>query len=195
MAERVRGFAAVMAATLLAAACAPAKPPAPPPKPVPEPPQATPSAQALGPVRIIEPICARPPANGDILMGAVSPQGRHFYEITNQTDANAVVKIRTGDDGPLAVAVYVAPHDRVRIGPLIDGAYRMTYAMGGDLAPDCRRLDDPSGFGQFHRTDVLETTNEDGLSQGQTATYTLEESDVDGGDGPQALTAEKYYAP
>jgi hypothetical protein len=186
---------AFLSAALVLAACVPAPAPKPPPKPTPEPPQATPSAEALGPARIVEPVCAKPPANGQIVQGAVSQAGLNYYEIDNRTAVTAVVKIRTDDDGPLVVAVYVAPHSLARIGPLDDGTYRQTYAMGGDLAPDCRRLDDPSGYGQYQRSDTFVTTLENGELTGQSAGYTLEENDIDGGDGPQALTAEKYNAP
>jgi hypothetical protein len=198
MSERVRGLAAVLSVMVLAAACAPPPPqaaPKPAPKPVPEPAQTPPSAVALGPVRIVEPVCTRPPGGGEVLEGGVSPQGRHYYEISNPTAANAVIKIRDTSNDALVVAVFLPPNDTIHIGPLVDGVYRMTYAMGGDLASDCRRLDDPSGYGQASEPDTLISTFEGGLPRGVTKAYSLEDSDIDGSEGDQALTAEKYYAP
>ncbi len=186
---------AVLAGALILAACSAGAPPKPLPKPAPEPTQATPSAEALGPARVADSDCAQPPENGEILEGAVLEEGLNYYQVMNLTDAPAVVKIRTGVDGPLVVAFYVAPHQTASVGPLADGTYRQTQAMGGAFAADCSRLDYPSGYGQYDKSDVFAEKLEDGKPVGRTQTYTLEERDVDGGDGPQALTAEKFNAP
>jgi hypothetical protein len=197
MSEAIWRRGVVAMAGLVLTACLPGPVAAPAPKPAPEPPQTPPSAEALAPIRVIEPVCAQPPRNGEILEGAVAAgTANNYYEIVNNTDAKAIVRIRRGGDGPMVVAVYVAPRQTATIGPLAAGVYRQTQAMGADFAPDCRHLDFPSGYGQFDRSDVFGSgEGEDGEAVGRTQTYVLEENDVDGGDGPQVLTAEKFNAP
>lgn len=176
-------------------ACVPS-PTKPAPKEAPEPPQASPSAAALGPVRIDEPICQQWPSNGEVLEGATSPEGNHFYDIENTTGVPAIVKLRRGNaDGPLVVAVFLGPNKTAQIGPLEDGTYRMTYAMGGALAPDCRHFDFAGGYGQYDKSETFVTKYEGGRLVGRTANLGLDESDVDGGSGAQALSAEKFNAP
>lgn len=187
------GILTAMAVSL--AACLPGQPAKPGSKPAPEAAQAVPSAEALGPVRFAEAACSQPPENGEILEGRVEEDGVNYYQIENQTQARAVVKIRREGSGALVVAVYVAPGKTVSIGPLADGVYRQTQAMGRYLADDCRQLDFPSGYGQYDKPDTFVTTQGDEGPEGRTQTYVLEERDIDGGDGPQALSADKFNAP
>jgi hypothetical protein len=184
---------AAMAASL--AACLPGQSTKPGPKPAPEPPQAVPSAEALGPVRVADDACSQPPENGEILEGRVEDEGVNYYQIENQTQASAIVKIRNEASGALVVAVYVAPGKTVSIGPLADGAYRQSQAMGRYLAADCRHLDFPSGYGQYDKADTFVAKEGEEGPEGRTETYVLEENDIDGGDGPQALSADKFNAP
>lgn len=181
---------------LALAACIPAPASRPAPKPAPEPPQSAPTAEALGPVRPVEmATCAQPPSNGQILAGSVEADGGNFYHVTNQTNALAIVKVRWGPGGPLVAAVFVAPGQSATVGPLLDGVYRTSFAMGRDFGPDCRRLDYPSGYGQAERSQTFRSRVVNDEAVGHTETYVLGESDIDGGEGPQALSAERFDAP
>lgn len=165
-------------------------------RPAEEPAQPPPTPAALGPVRPVDPEgCARPPKNGQVVAGAVQPEESNFYYVTNRTDSLAIVKVRTEKEARLVAAVYVAPGQSAAVGPLAPGAYRLSYAMGRFLAADCRSLDFPSGYGQTARPQSFVNRLQDGAWVGHTETQTLDENDVDGGEGDEALQADKFNAP
>lgn len=195
MSQGIARRMAVLAGALALAACSVGAPPKPAPKPAPEPAQATPSAEARQPVRVVDANCEEIPRNGTVLEGAIGDEGANSYQINNETDFRAVVKIRRGMGGPLVAAVYVAPHSMVSIGPLPDGTYHTSFAMGRDFAADCRQLDTPTGYGQSEHADTFTSKDVNGETTGRTQTYGFEDGDIDGGDGAQALTAEKFNAP
>jgi hypothetical protein len=85
------------------------------------------------------PICRTPPVNGQIIgdYRGVLRRG-HTLIIDNGSIGNAIIKVRDGETGRLVVSFYVAVNSTASVGNLADGRYRTQYALGGDLAINCK---------------------------------------------------------
>lgn len=85
------------------------------------------------------PVCAAPPPSGEKLAGdmKLGAEG-HSVEFANAGGGDALVKMRHADSSKLAASFYLRALESVTIEGVPDGAYRIQYAFGPALAPDCK---------------------------------------------------------
>lgn len=85
------------------------------------------------------PVCAAPPPSGEKLAGdmKLATEG-HSVEFSNAGGGDALVKMRHADTSKLAASFYLRAMESVTIEGVPDGAYRIQYAFGPALAPDCK---------------------------------------------------------
>jgi hypothetical protein len=150
-----------------AAASAPPRPPAAASEP--EAAQA-PVARAIPAIAL----CAHPPGDGALIEGGVAsgPFGHHL-EITNGADGASIVKLRDAHTGRARLAVFVGKGGHAKVGPLPDGDYHVQYAIGADLAEDCRSFVAIDRAAEFPDPDRLQTQYRDGGVVTQTLSYVL----------------------
>ena len=137
---------------------------------------ATPEAiDAAAPVRpLAATVCAHLPGDGALIEGAVasSPLGHHL-EITNGADGASIIKLRDAHTGRARLAFFVRSGGHAKVGPLPDGDYHVQYAIGADLAEDCRSLVAIDRAAEFPDPDALRTQYRDGGVVTQTLSYVL----------------------
>ena len=85
------------------------------------------------------PVCADPPPSGEKLAGdmTLASEG-HSIEFANAGGGDALVKMRHAATSKLAASFYLRTMESVTIEGVPDGAYRIQYAFGPALAPDCK---------------------------------------------------------
>ena len=94
-----------------------------------------PASEAVGPA------CATPPPIGEKIAGdmELGAEG-HSIAVHNVATRDALVKIRHADSGRLAASFFLPGREAMTIEGVPDGTYRLQYAFGPALAPDCRSL-------------------------------------------------------
>jgi hypothetical protein len=84
--------------------------------------------------------CPNVPPNGALLKAnddfVFSNRG-HSLAIHNGSGGNAIVKVRNTATGTVTVSFFVQSNSAAEIKSLPDGTYRVQYATGGELAPNC----------------------------------------------------------
>ncbi len=87
------------------------------------------------------PGCALLPAVGEKIAGdmELAAEG-HSMAFQNAATRDALVKIRHADSGRLAASFFLPGKEAMTIEGVPDGTYRVQYAFGPSLAPDCRSL-------------------------------------------------------
>lgn len=85
------------------------------------------------------PVCTDPPPSGEKLAGdmKLASEG-HSIEFANAGGGDALVKMRHAATSKLAASFYLRTMESVTIEGVPDGAYRIQYAFGPALAPDCK---------------------------------------------------------
>lgn len=85
------------------------------------------------------PVCADLPASGEKLAGdmKLAAEG-HSIEFANGGGGDALVKMRHAATSKLAASFYLRTMEVVTIEGVPDGAYRIQYAFGPALGPDCK---------------------------------------------------------
>jgi hypothetical protein len=68
-----------------------------------------------------------------VLNFGLSAYGPHHLEIDNGTSGNAIINVRDAATGRLALEIYVESGKTASFNQLPDGAYRIQWAIGGDL--------------------------------------------------------------
>lgn len=144
-----------------------AKPP--PPTPV-STAEDRPSAQTTAPVAL----CAKLPDDGTLFEGQLGrgPFGHHL-EITNGSDGPTIIKLRDAHTGRARLAFFVGRGGHAKVGPLPDGDYHIQYAVGADLAEDCRSFTAIDRAAEFPDPDSLKTEYRDGGVVTRTLSYVL----------------------
>jgi curved DNA-binding protein CbpA len=119
-------------------------------------------------------LCARLPGDGALIEGAVAsgPFGHHL-EITNGSEGAAIIKLRDAHTGRARLSFFVGKGGRAKVGPLPDGDYHVQYAIGADLAEDCRAFVAIDRAAEFPDLDSLKAEYRDGGVVTQTLTYVL----------------------
>lgn len=85
------------------------------------------------------PICPALPPSGEKLAGDMKLEAEgHSVELANAGGGDALVKMRHATTSKLAASFYLRPMESVTIEGVPDGAYRIQYAFGSALAPDCK---------------------------------------------------------
>jgi curved DNA-binding protein CbpA len=101
-------------------------------------------------------ICAAPPHNGDVLGGYLHTAAPgHLLTIIDGSSSNAIVKVRDVAAGRVAVSFFIANHSVASYALLPDGAYRIQFALGDVLAPDCRSFREIATAGEFLNVETL----------------------------------------
>jgi len=105
------------------------------------------------------PTCPFPPRNGQVLInhGVWGSEG-HKIEIRNGASGNAIIKVRNAYTGALLISFFVAKGNSASIADVPDGNYLIQYALGEDLAIDCRSFVQSVSVQQFPGIETLETT-------------------------------------
>ena len=75
-----------------------------------------------------------PPKSGDVLLRRTG--GNHRATITNDTGADAVVRLKTSG-GQTLLALYVAAGEEATLAGIPDGSFRLTYATGSAYSRAC----------------------------------------------------------
>ena len=102
--------------------------------------------------------CATPPATGARLAGDLKlAEEGHAIDISNDSDSDAVVKLRHVDTGKLAASFYIAHAESMTIEGVPDGEYLLQYAFGPGLSADCRTLTSILKANQMPGADDLHT--------------------------------------
>jgi hypothetical protein len=119
-------------------------------------------------------VCAHLPGDGAVIEGAVasSPFGHHL-EITNGADGASIIKLRDAHTGRARLAFFVGKGGHAKVGPLPDGDYHVQYAIGADLAEDCRSFVAIDRAAEFPDPDALRIQYRDGGVVTQTLSYVL----------------------
>jgi hypothetical protein len=166
-------------------------------RPSPQTRQDIPSTRPAPPLRKQEPLrakCAFPATNGEILAtaGRKAEKG-HVLQIKNGSGGNAIVKVRDGHTGALFASFYVASNQTASLDGIPDGTYRFQYALGGDLAADCKTFLVPTTVAQFTSSETFRTEKNSFELVRQQLTYTL--YSVPGGNvRPQSLDVTSFNA-
>ncbi|HLZ75614.1 J domain-containing protein [Phenylobacterium sp.] len=119
-------------------------------------------------------LCAHPPADGALIEGAVAQSAfGHHLEITNGSEGASIIKLRDAHSGRARLAFFVSKGGHAKVGPLPDGDYHIQYAIGADLAEDCRSFVAIDRAAEFPDPDRLQTQYRDGGVVTQTLSYVL----------------------
>lgn len=104
------------------------------------------------------PVCIDPPPSGEKLAGdmELAAEG-HSIQIDNGGGGDALVKIRHADTGKLAASFFLRKMETMTIEGVPDGTYRIQYAFGPQLAPDCKSFTRIIKANQLPETDDLRT--------------------------------------
>ncbi|MGV3548286.1 J domain-containing protein [Rhizobium sp.] len=113
---------------------------------------------ALGANRAMPRGCWKEPDNGEVLY-RINPRVAPGHEVAliNDTDAAAIVKVRSAFSKRLIAAVFMYPHASAALGGIPDGYYIVQYAFGSRLNDSCVSFVDSSGSWQFPATENLRT--------------------------------------
>ncbi|MBD3759711.1 hypothetical protein O4H52_15725 [Sphingomonadaceae bacterium G21617-S1] len=111
-----------------------------------------PTPEAVGPT------CTMLPAIGEKLAGDMElAEEGHSIAIQNAAMRDALVKIRHADTGRLAASFFLPRQEAMTVEGVPDGIYRLQYAFGPALAPDCRTLTRIIRASQMPEVDELKT--------------------------------------
>ena len=104
------------------------------------------------------PVCIDPPPSGEKLAGdmELATEG-HSIQIDNGGGGDALVKIRHADTGKLAASFFLRKMETMTIEGVPDGTYRIQYAFGPQLAPDCKSFTRIIKANQLPEADDLRT--------------------------------------
>jgi hypothetical protein len=119
-------------------------------------------------------VCARVPGDGALIDGAVAsgPFGHHL-EVANGSEGASIIKLRDAHTGRARLSFFVGKGGHAKVGPLPDGDYHIQYAIGADLAEDCRGFVAIDRAAEFSDLDSLKTQYRDGGVVTQTLSYVL----------------------
>lgn len=82
--------------------------------------------------------CTTPPQNGAILERDVEKgTGPHTVAIVNTSAGSTIVNVRDAASDDLVLSFFVAEGSEAQVSDVPDGNYRIQYATGAALAPDC----------------------------------------------------------
>jgi hypothetical protein len=111
-----------------------------------------PAAEPVGPG------CAALPPIGEKIAGdmELGAEG-HSISVQNTATRDALVKIRHADSGRLAASFFLPGREAMTIEGVPDGTYRLQYAFGPALAPDCRSLTRIIKASQMPEVDEMRT--------------------------------------
>ena len=100
--------------------------------------------------------CWKEPENGEVLY-RINPRVApgHEVSIMNDTDAAAIVKVRSAFSKRLIAAVFMYPHASAAVGGIPDGYYVVQYGFGTHLNDGCVTFADSTGAWQFPGTENL----------------------------------------
>lgn len=151
-------------------------------------------ASMTAPQGSVQPACATPPANGQI-MGGIAPASYpgHRLQIENGSAGPVIVKVRDAVTGRLAFSFFVAQGATATVSGIPDGVYRFQYAIGAAVSSDCDGLSGIQAVQQFPRAETLTTTYTDTDAQTETLSYTLY-GVPDGNVQPQTISPESFNA-
>jgi hypothetical protein len=138
--------------------------------------------------------CMRAPADGELMEGELPLGGfGHRLEIRNGADGPTIVKVRDAETGHVRLAFVVSQGGHAEVGPLPDGAFRIQYAVGPTLAPDCRSLSAIDSAVEFPQTETLTREYRDGSVLTQRLSYALRSTPESGGK-LQTIDRSKFLA-
>ena len=146
---------------------------APPPPAAAAEPEATAATPAVRAIPAAA-LCAHPPSDGALIEGAVgSGAFGHHLEVTNGSEGASIIKLRDAHTGRARLSFFVGKGGHAKVGPLPDGDYHIQYAIGADLAEDCRSFVAIDRAAEFPDPDRLQTQYRDGGVITQTLSYVL----------------------
>jgi hypothetical protein len=120
------------------------------------------------------PVCSARPTNGQIIDGYRGASGPgHVLTIENGSAGNAIVKVRNAITGRVVVSFFVDADARASFNYLNDGSYRIQYALGGDLAANCKAFVRPLAVEEFPGDQVFATTRTETQIIRHELTFTL----------------------
>ncbi|WP_182913815.1 J domain-containing protein [Sphingobium terrigena] len=142
------------------------------------------------------PTCDHEVASGKILSGAkrLSKEG-HILQISNGSSGNAIVKVRKADTGSLLASFFIEQNGESQLSGIPDGLYRIQYAIGTQLAENCKSFTETSTVNEFPNLEALITTSEETfegtLVKRKRLSYTLYA--VPGGDvAPTSISPAEF---
>jgi DnaJ domain len=141
--------------------------------PSPSRPAQAPSTQSVNSSAHV-PTCPFPPMNGTVLVGSnfVGVKG-HSIQIQNGSGGNAIIKVRNADSGRVIVSFYVQRGQSASFDSLLDGSYRIQYALGNELQVDCRSFVNPNTVQEFPGVKYFATETTSTQIIREVLTYTL----------------------
>jgi curved DNA-binding protein CbpA len=139
--------------------------------------------------------CTHAPADGEVLLGELGQAAAagHRLEITNGSDGPTIIKVRDADTGRVRVAFFVSQGGHADVGPLPDGAFRIQYAVGPTLAPDCKTFTTIASAAEFPNTETLKKEYREGSVVTQRLSYALR-SVPDGRVRLQTIDRSKFLS-
>ncbi|WP_082462759.1 J domain-containing protein [Sphingobium sp. Leaf26] len=142
------------------------------------------------------PTCTRKVENGKILVGAKRlGEDGHILQISNGSSGDAIVKVRSTDTGNLLASFFVKQNSESQLSGIPDGSYKIQYAIGTQLAENCKSFTGMSAVNEFPNPESLTTTSEETfegtLVKRKRLSYTLYA--VPGGDvAPTSISPEEF---
>ncbi|MGZ3377047.1 MAG: J domain-containing protein [Phenylobacterium sp.] len=137
-------------------------------------------------------VCAHPPTDGALIEGAIgSGAFGHHLEVTNGSEGASIIKLRDAHTGRARLAFFVGKGGHAKVGPLPDGDYHVQYAIGADLAEDCRAFVAIDRAAEFPDPDSLKTQYRDGGVVTQTLSYVLYDA-KNGNVRAQTIDPQKF---
>lgn len=104
------------------------------------------------------PHCTLPVQNGKILGGRLrTAKVGHLLEIDNESNADAIIKLRDAVSNALVSAFFVARGQTAQLSGIPDGQYKVQYAFGTKLALGCQSFVDIIGAGEMPEMKSLVT--------------------------------------
>jgi hypothetical protein len=138
------------------------------------------------------PMCGKKLINDDLLVKpSKTTKSDHQVIVRNDDAWPAFIRVVSKTRANATWMFWVDKGTTSTIANIPDGSYAIRYALGGQLAADCRTVVDPVRVGEFPRVPEFRTTltpsAEGTLVETTTASFTI--SSVDSGKG------EAHYIP
>lgn len=146
------------------------------------------------------PNCVWQPKNNDILeLGSsfAAGNGNHTMEAYNGRSGSAIIDLLDASTGDLVVSFFVESNQSATVYGLSDGTYRIQWALGDLLGPDCVSFAKTVNASELDKTMDMRTkiSHHQGYTryEGTAGTFTLY-AVPDGTARSHLISAESFYA-
>jgi len=139
-------------------------------------------------------VCNWQPVNGEVLAANQNfGLGSNAVRVSNGTEGNAIVNLRTAASNELVVSFFVAVGQTATVRRIPPGIYRTQFAFGDDLSEDCITFVQTKVVKERTRTMELRVTRNANREEYHNREYTLYA--VPGGNAPtHSIPLSSFYA-